>query len=516
MPNSVAQDIPTQDTTRPRQVPSPDPIAEFSQANVASIDARGRESRASLMDFSEARGVREDDGSRVDGETLQGNLQLCKEHYEAMVKYVTMDRQEMISTASDSLSRAEVIRNTLDHIHPTKRYQLQVVIAEQEAQAIEMQQMIAHYDGLLEGERARLNERLQYLLHSASGGEVNTAVQNLQWPTLDVCQDLQLAQDFHMMATGRYFPAVTLQRNSQGEQQLVDIDTENEEIKLLRQHIAMLEHTIARSNINTNVSKKETSPTTRREDKPAKDMKQVYIERRKRHRFVTFEKGSAYEAEQWLQRYEVLAKYLGFSDEEKSDELIGVLTGAALDWLISLDPEVTSSWVRLKQEFSRQHAFGDDPTVAAFNELKTYKQGNKPMKVFGPELKTLLQRAGLFLPNIQLDYLRDKLKPELARAVIMSRVTNLDDGIRVATDIERSLSSTQDTTYMGPVRPDVSQTAESSQPQQVQNYQQKHQGCKKKKEYGNKKNEKRKETRECFRCHKVGHISKNCWSQKKQ
>ncbi|KAG1079346.1 hypothetical protein G6F42_023818 [Rhizopus arrhizus] len=70
------------------------------------------------------------------------------------------------------------------------------------------------------------------------------------------------------------------------------------------------------------------------------------------------------------------------------------------------------------------------------------------MKMFGPEPKTLLQKAALFLLNIQLDYLRDKLKPELERAVIMfTRVTNLDDGIRVATDIERSSANNHPDTY---------------------------------------------------------------------
>ncbi|EPB90244.1 hypothetical protein HMPREF1544_02930 [Mucor circinelloides 1006PhL] len=109
--------------------------------------------------------------------------------------------------------------------------------------------------------------------------------------------------------------------------------------------------------------------------------------------------------------------------------------------------------------------------------------------MFGPEPKTLLQKAALFLLNIQLDYLRDKLKPELERAVIMfTRVTNLDDGIRAK--------------------------EEYAPPQQ--NYQHK-QGNKKKfdRRSDNKMN-KRKETRKCFKCHKVEQISKDCWSTKKE
>ncbi|GAN11774.1 hypothetical protein MAM1_0934c11370, partial [Mucor ambiguus] len=518
MSESGTQETPlNQQDVHPTQAPSPDPVTHFDQANVASVDARRRESRVSMLDFAEVRGTREEDGSRWDGETLQGNLALCKQHYESMVHYVTMDRQEMIATAQASLSRAEVIRNTLDHIHPTKRYQLQEVIAEQEAKAVEMQQIVTQYDGLLESERTRLNERMLYLLHSASGGEVNNAVQNLQWPAHAVCQDLNLAQDYFLMSTGRYFPTVTLQRNQQGEQQLVDTETDSEceELKRLRQQIMMLENTLARATMDKSATKEQDKNTTRREEKPAKDMAKIYVERRKRHKFATFEKGSAFEAEQWLQRYEVLAQYLGFTDEEKSEELVGVLTGAALDWFIGLDPEIARTWEKVKQEFLRQHALGEDPTLAAFNELKTFKQGNRPMKAFGPELKTLLQRAGLFLPNIQLDYLKDKLKPELERAVIMARVTNLDDGIRVATDIERSMGNKLDATYMGPIKTELPPAKYEETTEILQNYQQ-HQRNQKKVKKFEKKQGKHKETRECYKCHKIGHIAKDCWSKDKK
>ncbi|CEP15415.1 hypothetical protein [Parasitella parasitica] len=412
MPDLIDPPIAPDATARTGTIPSPNPVTAFSQANVASVDMRRRESRASLIDFTDARGAREDDGSRADGETLEGNLSLCKEHYEdIMVRYVTVNRQEMIITATESLSRAEVIRNNFDHIHPTKRHQLQAIIAEQEAKAMEMQQLISHYDGLLDSERGRLNEQMSYILHSLSGGEINQAVQNLQWPTLAVCEDLHLSQDYHLMSTGHYFPAVTLQRNNNGEPQLGNTDTECEEMRLLQQHITMLENTIARSNINNNTSKQDNTQTTRAEEATHKDMKQA-------------------------------------------EKLVGVLTGTALDWYIGLNPEVARTWESVKNAFLRQHALGEDPTLAAFIELKTYKQGKKPMKVFGPELKILLHRAGLFLPNIELDYLHGRLKAELERAVIMSRVTTLlEEGIRVATDIEQSLANTQDTSYMGPIKP---------------------------------------------------------------
>ncbi|CEP12150.1 hypothetical protein [Parasitella parasitica] len=328
-------------------VPSQVPVARSSNATVESVDARQRESPASFMHFSEARGAYEDSGSVPDGESLKAEIALCKEHYELVVRYVTVGRQDMVDTAIKRLHRAETVRKSMAHLHPMEHAELQEIIAEQEANASELQQMvIITYDGQPEDERTRMQQRLLYLLHCASGGEVNEVVHDLQWPTL---------------AVSRLTIGTRLSLDN-------------------KQEIAM----------------------TRKDDKnTAKDMKRTYLERRKRHRFNQFEKGSAYEAEQWMQRYEVLENYLRFTSEEDAAEelVVGVLTGAALDWLIE----------------------GDDPAMVAFNELKSYKQGNKLMT------------------------------PELAPSVIMARVTTLVDGIKVATDIERSLHNSAGNTYMGPI-----------------------------------------------------------------
>lgn len=153
-----------------------------------------------------------------------------------------------------------------------------------------------------------------------------------------------------------------------------------------------------------------------------------------------------------MQRYEVLAKYFGFTDDEKSEEMTAVLTGDSMDWLIGLDPMVLGDWSKLKEAFLHQHAQVMDATLAAFNELKNYKQGNKPMKEFGPSITTLLQRAGIYQAKFQLDYLKDRLHPQLEKAVIMNRAQTLADGIHIATEIERSLAKSKlSNTYMGPI-----------------------------------------------------------------
>lgn len=64
----------------------------------------------------------------------------------------------------------------------------------------------------------------------------------------------------------------------------------------------------------------------------------------------------------------------------------------------------------------------------------------------------------------------------------MSRVTNnLDDGIRVTTDIERSLANNQADTYIRPIKPELNQAKEEYAPVQQNYCQQYKQGNKKKK-----------------------------------
>ncbi|CAO0796559.1 unnamed protein product [Mucor circinelloides] len=105
------------------------------------------------------------------------------------------------------------------------------------------------------------------------------------------------------------------------------------------------------------------------------------------------------------------------------------------------------------------HAQGSDPTLIAYDELKTYKQGDKPMKLFGLEITSLLQRADC---NLHL----------LEQAVVLRGAKTLVEGIKITTtEIERSLSRTKKIISMGrPIQyqPEPAATAEGEQ----KNYQQ--------------------------------------------
>ncbi|KAG1078206.1 hypothetical protein G6F42_024377 [Rhizopus arrhizus] len=130
------------------------------------------------------------------------------------------------------------------------------------------------------------------------------------------------------------------------------------------------------------------------------------------------------------------------------------------------------------------HAQGSDPTLIAYDELKTYKQGDKPMKLFGLEITSLLQRAGIYQPT-----------------VILRGAKTLVEGIKITTtEIERSLSRTKKIISMGrPIQyqPEPAATAEGSDFFRF-----------------GKVSKNKNKGRRCFKCGKIGHIKKDCWSKK--
>jgi len=71
------------------------------------------------------------------------------------------------------------------------------------------------------------------------------------------------------------------------------------------------------------------------------------------------------------------------------------------------------------------------------------------MKTFGPEITSLLQRAGIYQLSIQLDNLKDRGKLDLEQAIILRGAKNLVEGINIATEIERSLMRAKKTIPMG-------------------------------------------------------------------
>jgi len=137
---------------------------------------------------------------------------------------------------------------------------------------------------------------------------------------------------------------------------------ESAETLYLRNRIAVLEAQVLRR--RSNQAKITTKPVEAK-SQLSKKLDPVFLERRRRYKFSSFERGAPHEAQQWLNRYEVLANYLGFTDSEKTEELVAVFGGDALDWYIGLEPNNKDNWKEVKTAFLRMHAQGSDPTLIA-------------------------------------------------------------------------------------------------------------------------------------------------------
>ncbi|KAL7311293.1 hypothetical protein PS15m_009074 [Mucor circinelloides] len=160
-------------------------------------------------------------------------------------------------------------------------------------------------------------------------------------------------------------------------------------VQYLRNEIAILEAQVQKSN----ATNKTTTNPLEVEGQQVKRLDPVFMKRRRRNKFTRFERGTPHEAQQQLNRYEVLVEYLGSTEKKKKDELVVVFNGNTLDWFIGLESSILLDWKEVKAAFLHMHTHGSDPTLIAYDKLKVYKQDDKPMKVFGPKITGLLQRA---------------------------------------------------------------------------------------------------------------------------
>ncbi|KAG1248822.1 hypothetical protein G6F68_013635 [Rhizopus microsporus] len=191
------------------------------------------------------------------------------------------------------------------------------------------------------------------------------------------------------------------------------------------------------------------------------------------------------------------------------EELCAVLEGQALNWFNSLRMETKKNWIDVKTQFLHQYGGGANPALAALDELKNLRQGKMAIGEFAPKLMDLLYRAQVYTPAIQLDYFKEKIRPELKTAVIFGRATDLDTGIEIATEVEREFSRRGPPTY-GSGR---SMAIDQAIPTPV-TYDESSSGSNTSNGSGEQQNFQNKgsssDTRKCYYCNKPGHMKKDC------
>ncbi|KAG1301530.1 hypothetical protein G6F64_011715 [Rhizopus arrhizus] len=438
-----------------------------------------------------------------DSDDLLFYFQETKRLYGEISEYVQSGRAVFLQRADDLLVRVVSLDASLGLVDPRAAVTLAQMRGEADAERQGYIKEVEIRDGQVEPCKEWCRTRLNWMMQQNKPATM-TLVKDMEWPTFSVCQDLGLNPDFFqaLLPTGDI-------------QAMDDIqDDKDATIRELRKMIHELqqERILWRQQLqqDTKMSKDTPVKVMKVESGDSfNNMQETYKERRRRTRIPVFEKGSMDEAQKWLNRYESLAGYLGFHGQDKIDELNAVLMGQALNWFEGLGADEKKSWETVKSMFLHQFGGGANPALAALDQLKNAKQGSKEtIGEFAPKLKDLLYRAQVFSPAIQLDYFKDKIKPELKTAVIFARARNLEEGINIATEIERELLRKNQVPDVSSLIPEVKSTinygASSSGSSsnlttgEIQNYQQRN----------GKKG--RQENRSCHYCKKVGHLKKNC------
>ncbi|KAG2228351.1 hypothetical protein INT45_011143 [Circinella minor] len=282
---------------------------------------------------------------------------------------------------------------------------------------------------------------------------------------------------------------------------------------------------------------------------------EVYRDRWRRHKIPPFKDGTATEAQQWMEQYERMSKYLGFSEEEQLDELDACMQGSTINWLAGLTNEVRQDWQKTKSNFLYHFGGGSQPSRTALAELKHYYQEDQPMRQFGPKITELLHRAHIFTDELQLDYFMDRISKQLQDAHTIRCPKNLKEAIKIGTEIEYTISRSKQkknniqqrmkaptlpamTTYETTTPESTASTEEITTTNQntqengrrynrnynKQNNRNHNNTRYNKKEYHTPNQNKhrsssntyKKETRECYSCGKIGHIAKNCYKNKRR
>lgn len=161
-------------------------------------------------------------------------------------------------------------------------------------------------------------------------------------------------------------------------------------------------------------------------------------DRRRRLKFLSFKSETASEAQDWLEHFERVCQYGKFNEEKMLDELEIHLEGPALKWFSILPPSIKESWFAVKTNFMHHFAGGERPREP-LAELRKITRGSTPMAEFGPKLMDLLDKAGVIGVDLQLDYLWQKINPELKNSVIISRPRDLRDAVAITIELECAL-----------------------------------------------------------------------------
>jgi hypothetical protein len=442
-------------------------------------------------------------------------FQKHKTMYEEMIAWVQTGRQTAIDQMNAIIKRVQDIENSLTFIPPESAETLKVIIGEQRAMVDQLARDIQVKDNDIQVLKQSIRNDLMTWARTSKETLMNL-MHTFQWPTWQAINDFELPYEFQQLL----MTPLAKDNNGTAEESSLVADLKRQIQELKQEQRLWTQQQQGGLEMKSNLAQQP-------KDKTQEGLmnKESLVSRRRRTQIPLFEKGTISDAQKWLNSYESLCKnFLHYSDDELVEELYAVLRGQANNWFTSLNSETKKSWTAVKTQFLHQFGGGSKPALSAIMELKKLQQGNMPISDFITTFKDLIYRSQIFAPDVQLDYFKEQVRPELCEAIILGRAKDLDAAMDIATEVERewkrkgrygNAPGTYTTILNNPAARQALRSENtydnsssgglsspnSGEPHQ-QNYQQRQQL------------QQQKETRRCYYCDKPGHLKMDCRTKK--
>ncbi|KAG1320309.1 hypothetical protein G6F62_011390 [Rhizopus arrhizus] len=381
--------------------------------------------------------------------------------------------------------------STIHVIPPQARDSLMTIIEEQTQKSEALQATINERDMNVIPAREYIKDNITWCLRNMKSN-LTMFIKDCHWPTLAVCQDLDLPQEIIQIVINPIQEELKANGEEKDEKDAMIQELKNIILELRKENLLWKE--------GKESSKQQTATLTEvsRQDK----INQEEIrERRRRVRIPTFANGSVQEAKDWLAEYKSVCCHLHFSEQEQLDDLQVRFKGPALSWYMYLLPEIKRDWTKLEKAFVKYFAGGEDTVEAALNELKHIKQGKTRMVVFAQQFREVARRAEIYSERQLIGYFKTAVNPEMTRAIIYRGPTTYSEAVNICIEVESDLliQAENKTTY-SPRYPELSTQEKEDKAMDIQNYQSK----------TNLRNPRDSRSIRCYKCNKKGHMKKDC------
>lgn len=416
-----------------------------------------------------------------DDDSFRAYFQHVKDKYSELVGYVTTGKAARAGQVSQLQERLTLYLTLFPTMSSAQQAMFTPTIQETEAAINQLLTENALLESMVEPETQWVRSELNSLAVRFPSS-LRTFVIDYAWPSLDDCQQLGLSDNFIQVIQG--VNSVT--------PSYLQTDTTAIQREVLR----------CKQSLDLNGGGRKTLSSSGLGDGGVSQHNVML-----RARIPQFEPkntGDTEYARSWLAKYDWYCNSAKCTEETRMQDVALRLDGSAFTWFVALPKPTQQSWKEFSVAFLRKFACGLTSSEAALKSLKEFKKGSLSMHDFGTELTSLLHRANVYPIDLQLDYF-EKLPLRIAEAFAHHDPTDFDDALRICTRLETRLQQMDKLQDSSRVREAPTHVY------QEQNFQRRRFDNNNRRSTDRTSSNSKPETRTCFRCHKPGHIRKDCF-----